>query len=205
MFRFIRTATICLAVGILGATVFSQSRSTGEIKRTDVLVKTIERYTRENREKIVVADVSDFDKGTPEWKLFGSEQALDKYREGSETYTIALNWQRNGKIVASNFTLFSPSGDWSKFVFHYFRPDGSLALARSELRTFEGEYTVKEDRYFDSRGRLLKKTIQYFDLATGKPKKPTKELRDDNPSLYKVDYFLNVNKLPFAKLISQKR
>jgi hypothetical protein len=192
--------TVLLIIAIVAGA--SAQAKPAEIKKIDVLVRTIDRITR--GDKIVVADTADFDQNKADWKLFESENALDKFRESSETYTIAFNWRRDGKIAASNFTLFSPSGDWTKYVFHYFRPDGSLAMVRSELRTFFGEFIVKEDRYFDKRGQLLRKTIKYYDLESGKPKKPTKEMRDDNPSLYKVDYFTNVNKLPFAKLLSQE-
>jgi len=197
-----RLIILLLLVIAVGAS--AQARNPAEIKRIDALVRSIDKIARDDN-KIVVADTADFDKDAkPVWKLFESEKALDKFRDTSETYTIAFNWRRRGKIAASNFTLFSPSGDWTKYVFHYFRPDGSLAVVKSELRTFYGEFIVKESRYFDKRGRLLKRTVGYFDLTSGKPKKPTKEMRDDNPSVYRVDYFKNVNKLPFAKLLSQE-
>jgi hypothetical protein len=180
--------------------VSAQSKGSAEIRRIDALAKSTDREVNKAI-KVIVADVADFDKDKAEWKLFGSEQELEKFREKTETYTTALNWKRNGKLIATNLTLSSPSGDWSKFLFHYFRPDGSLALVRSELRTFYGDYVVKESRYFDRQGRLIRKSIKYFDLISGKPKKPTRELREDKPSFYKVDYFVNARKLPFAELI----
>ena len=195
------------AIAILLLTVFglvsAQGKKTAEIRRIDALARTVDRIAKNDHKNIIVADTAEFDQEKANWKLFESEKALDKFRENTETYTVAFNWLRNGRLAASNFTLFSPSGDWTKYVFHYFRPDGSLALAKSELRTFFGEYIVREERYFDKRGRLIKRTIRYFDLTTEKPKKPTKEMRDDNPSLYKVDYYLNVKKLPFVALLSR--
>lgn len=199
MSKFRATVLLILAIA---AGASAQAKRSAEIRKIDALVRTIDKVSQSS-EKIVVADTAGFDQVKADWKLFESEKALDKFRDTSETYTIAFNWRRGGKIAASNFTLFSPSGDWTKYIFHYFRPDGSLALVRSELRTFYGEFIVKEDRYFDRRGRLLKKTVKYYDLQSGKLKKPTKEMRDDNPSLYKVDYFMNADKLPFASLISQ--
>ena len=198
MLKFAATAILVLtAVGLASA----QGKNAAEIRRIDTLARTIDRIAKNDRKKIIIADTVDFDQKKADWKLFESEKALDAFREKTETYTVAFNWLRNGKVIASNFTLFSPSGDWTKYVFHYFRPDGSLAMVKSELRTFFGEYIVREERYFDKRGRILKRSIRYLDLTTGKPKKPTKEMRDDNPSLYKVDYYLSAGKLPFAKLI----
>jgi hypothetical protein len=200
MLKFAATAILVLtAVGLASA----QGKNAAEIRRIDTLARTIDRIAKNDRKKIIIADTADFDQKKADWKLFESEKALDAFREKTETYTVAFNWLRNGKVIASNFTLFSPSGDWTKYVFHYFRPDGSLAMVKSELRTFFGEYIVREERYFDKRGRILKRSIRYLDLTTGKPKKPTKEMRDDNPSLYKVDYYLNVKKLPFVALLSR--
>jgi hypothetical protein len=199
MSNFRAVILLILAV-VAGAS--AQAKHSAEIMKIDALVRRIDRIQK--GKKIIVADIANFDQGKANWKVFESEKALDNFRDESETYTIAFNWRRNGKIAASNFTLFSPSGDWTKSVFHYFRPDGSLAVVKSELRTFYGEFIVKENRYFDTGGRLLKKTIGYYDLQSGKPKKPTKEMREDNPSLYRVDYFMNIKKLPFAKLIARR-
>src|SRR5262249_25154969 len=144
----IKAAVLLVLAIVVGAS--AQAKRSAQIRKIDVLARTIDRITR--GEKIIVADTADYDKPQTNWKLFESEKALDKHRETSETYTIAFNWRRRENIAASNFTLFSPSGDWTKYVFQYFRPDGTLALVRSELRTFFGEFIVKEDRYFDSRG-----------------------------------------------------
>jgi hypothetical protein len=201
MSRFSKPAIAAFLL-FASVTISAQAKSSAEIRRIDFLARSTDRDEKKAN-KVIVADVADFDSNKAEWKLFDSEQKLEKFRDQAEAYTIAFNWKRNGQVIASNFTLFSPSGDWSKFLFHYFRADGSLALVRSELRTFYGDYIVKETRYFDSRGRLIKRSIKYFDLTSGKPKKPTREMREDNPSFYKVDYFMNARKLPFAELISE--
>jgi hypothetical protein len=200
MSKFAAAVIIVLTVAFWAP---AQSKKSVEIARIDALVRLIDRFEAREPKKLIFADTANFDDRKAAWKVFETEKALNKFREETETYTIAFNWLRNGKLVASNFTLFSPSGDWTKYVFHYFRSDRTVAMVRSELRTFFGEFIVKEDKYFDRRGRLLRKQIGYFDLTSGKPKKPTKEMQDDNPSLFKVDYYLNVNKLPFAKLIYQ--
>lgn len=202
MYRFF---FLIIAVALGALTILPQSKNAVEIKKIDAMAKSIDRTVKIDQGRVIVADIAVFDKDKPEWKVFESEKALEKFREQTETYTIAFNWKRRGKVIASNFTLFSPSGDWSKFIFHYFRADGTLALVKSELRTFYGDYIVKENRYFDLSGRVIKKSIKYFDLTSGKRKKPSRELRGDNPSLYKVDYFLNAKKLPFAHLISDSK
>ena len=60
-------------------------------------------------------------------------------------------------------------------------------------------------RYFDSKGKLLKKTTRYSDLTTGKPKKPGKEYVDGTASFMREkDYFMSTRKLPFARLLVTK-
>src|ERR1044071_5403218 len=111
-----RLSVITLIILALGTWVSAQTKNPAEIKSIDALVRATDKIAQDNN-KIVVADTANFDEAKPVWKLFGSEKALDKFRDTSETYTIAYNWRRDGKIAASNFTLFSPSGDWTKYVF----------------------------------------------------------------------------------------
>ena len=176
---------------------------TAEIKKIDVYARTIDSLVNKDRNPIVIADTADYEKEKPEWKRFASEKELEKFRETTETYAVAYNFRRNGKLVASNFTKFSPSGDWAKYLFHYFREDGSLAKVRSELRTFYGDFIVIQDLYFDRKGKQLKKTVRYLDLTTRKPKKPKKEYLDGLVfSLNEKDYYKHASKLPFAALLS---
>jgi hypothetical protein len=193
---------ILIFVVLMVSLTTAQTKSSTEVRRIDALAKSIDRVAKRSK-KLVVADTANFDEDKTKWQLFDSEDALEKFRDKTETYTIAYSWKHSGRVIASNFTLFSPSGDWTKYVLHYFRTDGSVGLVRSELRTFYGEFIVKDDRYFDPRGRLIKRTRKYFDLTTGKPKRPTNEMREDNSSFYRVDYFKKAGDLPFAKLLAQ--
>ena len=193
---------ILIFVVLMVSLTTAQTKSSTEVRRIDALAKSIDRVAKRSK-KLVVADTANFDEDKTTWQLFDSEDALEKFRDKTETYTIAYSWKHSGRVIASNFTLFSPSGDWTKYVLHYFRTDGSVGLVRSELRTFYGEFIVKDDRYFDPRGRLIKRTRKYFDLTTGKPKRPTNEMREDNSSFYRVDYFKKAGDLPFAKLLAQ--
>ena len=184
--------------------VAAQTGKTAEIKRIDAYVKMLDALVKKNKAPhLIFADTSDYDDGSkPKWQKFADEKALEKFRtETSETYTIAFNWLQRGRIVRSNFTLFSPSGDWTQYVFHNFRADGSLAHAQTEMRTFNGDLIVTQDFYHDRRGRLLKKTVKYRDLITDKPVKPTREFLKNNADwLSDVEYYKKTSLLPFANL-----
>jgi hypothetical protein len=195
-----------LSLVLLILPVAAQTRKNTEIKRIDAYVKTIDAFVKRNkRPHLIFADTSDYEAGSkPKWQKFASEKSLEKFREQAETYTIAYNWWQKGKIVKSNFTLFSPSGDWAQYVYHDFRADGTLAHVESEMRTFNGDLIIIQDFYFDRRGRLLKKTIKYRDLQTQKPIKPTKEfLADYGDFSDDVKYYKKTSRLPFARLLKK--
>ena len=185
---------------LLALPVFAQRGKTAEIKRIDAYVKTLDRFVKNRKPHLIFADTSDYDaESKPKWQKFASEKALEKYRaEQSETYTVAYNWLQKGKIVESNFTLFSPSGDWAQYDFHYFRADGSVAKIASELRTFYGDLIVLRDFYFDNKGNVIRRTTRYRDLNT---KKPVKKPKDSDFSGSEVKNYKTVRRLPFAKLI----
>ena len=196
--------TFCLIALLLFsmAVAPAQTNRPAAITQIDRYVRSVDRFVanKKNR-KIVVADVAGQSNGKPKWRRFASENELEKFRENSETYTIAFNWKRGGRVVASNFTLFSESGDWAQYVDHYFRPDGTAALIKSELRTFYGDYIVIDIQYFDTRGRLIRKRSKYLDLVTNKPKKPTDEMRNENSGFFRGTIYKRVSKLPFARLL----
>ncbi|MFM9905940.1 MAG: hypothetical protein ACKVQJ_15365 [Pyrinomonadaceae bacterium] len=122
------------------------------------------------------------------------------FREGSETYSISYNWVKGGKVVASNFTNFSPSGDWTMYIYHCFREDGTLARVKSELRTFQGDYIVIRTQHFTTGGKQISKTTKYLDLTTHRPKKSSSQF---NSSFSPEDYFKKTSKLPFAHLLKK--
>src|SRR5436190_11162381 len=186
-----------LAVVLLfAAAVCAQS----SVKEIDAYSKAIDAIHKGNKTpELVFADTADQEDTKPKWRKFASEKVLDKFRENSETYTIAYNWRRGGRIVASNFTLFSGSGDWAKYVYHCFRPDGTLARVESEYRTFMGDYIVIRRHYFDASGKQIKSSVKFLDLTTRKPKKPEEGgVMGDDPK--EIDYYKKTSKLPFAHL-----
>lgn len=202
-----KTAALNLAFAFLliaAVSAVAQKGTSVQIRRIDAYAKSIDRITNKKQEPdVIFADTSQGD-DKPKWEKFDSTKALDKFREATETYTVAYNWTSKGTIVASNFTLFSPSGDWAKYVNHYFRADGSLAKVTSELRTFYGDYIVIEALYFDAGGRRLKRGIKYLDLTTKKPRKPTSDFLSDNSMTSGVDYFKRTKHLPFAVFLKTK-
>lgn len=179
----------------------AQTGTTAEIKSIDAYCKTVDAFVSRNKApQFIFADVSDYTENSKsDWKKFASEKELEKFRETTETYSIAYNWQKNGKIIKSNFTLSSPSGDWAQYVYHHFREDGTLAKAESEMRTFNGNLIIIQDFYFDTKGKMVKKTAKYLDLKTQKPIKPTREFLEGKANFSSdVDYYKSTGELPFA-------
>jgi hypothetical protein len=174
------------------------------VPEIDKYVRSLKKVTSNERGKIVVADTADYESKKTAWKKFASEKALQKFRDKHETYSIAYNWKSGSKLVATHFTDFSPSGDWAQYTFHYFRPGGTIAKVEAELRTFNGEWVVTRDYYFDKSGKRIKLASKYLDLNTKKPKKPTKEMTDDANGSFEVTFFKTADKLPFAALVRSK-
>jgi hypothetical protein len=180
--------------------VAAQTGKNAEIKRINTYVKTIDAFVGKKKPHLILADTSDYNEGSrPKWRKFASVAALEKFRERTtETYTVAYNWRRNGRLVQSNFTRFSPSGDWAQYDFYYFRANGTLAKIASELRTFYGDLVVLRGFYFDRKGKLLRQTVRYRDLNTNKAvKKP----KDGDFQTSDVEIYKTVRRLPFARLI----
>ena len=208
LYKMFRTFTFLIAfLAFQSLFVFAQTTKKAEIKRIDAYCKTVDAFTKRYKNpQLIYADTSDYNRNSkPKWRKFASGKALEKFREKSETYTIAYNWQKNGKIVKSNFTLFSPSGDWANYVYHNFRADGTLAKVESETRTFNGDLIIIQNFYFNRQGKLLKRSVKYLDLQTQKPIKQTKEFLETRGDFSNdVEYFKKTGKLPFANLLRRK-
>ncbi len=195
-------ALVVIAIALFNVGLSAQARNNAEVNKIDAYSKKIDRVRKRNGSPdLVFADTAEHNSKKAKWRKFASEKALEKFRTRNETYEIAYNWKQDGKIVASNFTLFSPSGDWAKYVFHYFRPDGSLAYVETDYRTFMGNFKVIRGRYFDVNGKQIKVTARYLDLRSGKPKRHKDGVDGDDPN--EVDYYKKVSKLPFARLLKK--
>ena len=195
---------ISLAV-LFALAVFAFPQPTATVKQIDTYVRSIDnQMKRQTEPDLIIADISDYETDKPKWQRFKSTKELEAFREQTETYTIANNWRSKGRLVSSLFTRFSPSGDWSQYATHYFRPDGTAAKVVTEMRTFNGEYIIIRNMYFDLRGKLLKKASKYLDLTTNKPKKPTPEMLDENSGFFGTEFYKKASSLPFYSLTKAK-
>lgn len=181
---------------ILQLSCFAQkSADEGALAAAREYVKTVNKFAeKEGDPHLIVADVSDYNEGSkPVWKKFASQMELENSREEVEVYTIAFVWFREKKPAAVNFTYSSPSGDWAQYVEYVFRPDGTAAGVRRELRTFMGDLIVVRTAFFDQQGKTLSETKEFFDLETKKPVPATDNFADVDVEIYK-----QVKDLPFA-------
>lgn len=194
MKRFDWALFVLPTVLIVASIGFGQS----SIRDIDAYAKKLDSFSRLHKSSaITAADVSDYQtKSADDWRVFKTQAAFRSYTKKNEVYTTADNWKQNGKLVKSEFGYSSPSGDWSQAVGNYFRPDGSLAKASSEMRTFVNNCVIKKNFYYDASGKLISKTAKYFDVRTNRPKKPCEAMGSGE-----VTYYTSVSKLPFAKLI----
>ncbi len=194
----------CFLICILCLSVSAQSNQKEQIKNIDDYVKEIDTFIGKNESPhLVFADVSQ--SGKSKWQKFGSEKALEKFRETIEIYTISYNWQKNGEIIASNFTLFSASGDWVKYVNLYFREDGTISKAEAQLNTFYGNFSLIQSTYFNQNGTIIKNSSQYLDLETKKPKKPTEDDILNNGDTIKNLYYKKTSDLPYNHLLHKNK
>ncbi len=85
----------------------------------------------------------------------------------------------NGTLpVRVDLELKSPSKEWVHYVRYYYREDGTLEKTHSDFRRFgayekekgmEQEFLVKvlRDKYYDSKGKMVKKTSpRFFNMST---------------------------------------
>ena len=181
--------------------VFSQANKKSEIKKIDKYCKSVDFFVKRHKKpQLIFADISQTEK--EKWRKFSSEKTLEKFRENTETYSIAYNWINNRKTNFANFTNFSESGDWANYVSYYFRPNGKLAKIESRYRTFYGHFAAEQNIYFDLKGKVIKRWIQYFDLESMKPIKTPKEWLPDNlDNMNDFNFYKTITKLPFASLL----
>lgn len=203
LFAFLLIVYLAAANG----TVTAQAAKRTATQQIDTYCKSVEKFTiAQEKAALIFADTSGDEGGKPKWKKFASQEAHEKFRESSETYEIAYAWRRNSRLVAANFTYFSESGDWAKYVNHCFRADGSLAKVSIDYRTFYGDFILLKDMYFSTAGRLLKVKSKTLDLTTHEPKKVGRDYLDENAGhINSVGYYMSVGKLPFAHLLKPKK
>jgi hypothetical protein len=177
-----------------------------ELKEIKAYCEKVDAVRGDSPPDMIFADVSDYlAKKRGKWRRFASEKALEMFRKKIEIYSdIAYVYETGGRIVAVNYMVSSPTGDWTKDVYQYYREDGSLALANIHFGTFIDSDGYKLDRYmyFDQNGRSIGRFDKWSNLSDEKIEPiedgDTADLRE------KIDYYMTVSKLPFAPLLPQK-
>jgi hypothetical protein len=197
----LRAAVLAPFAVILGLSIHMSAQGVAtQVKSINTYCKQIDSLQKRRKvPDLLFANTADTDSTRERWRRFASERALEKHREGSETYDIAYNWRRGARVVASNFTHFSASGDWAKYVNHCFRTDGTLARVETDFRTFNGDFKVIRTRYFDTAGRQISSSAKYLDLQSRKPKNHSEGVMGDDPN--DADFYKTVKKLPYARLL----
>lgn len=186
-----------MAAVILLASAVMPAQST--VRTIDSYVRSVERIAKVPS-KLVFADTADYQANRPNWRRFASESSLEKFREASDAWSMAFCWKIGAKVVGVKIADSTPSGDWARYTDHYFRADGTLARVDSELRTFDGDYIIRQSFYFNAAGRRIRKTVKYFDLRTKEPRPMTDEMKAATNGYLEFTFYKTTKKLPFAKI-----
>lgn len=97
-------------------------------------------------------------------------------------------------MVWADFAFQNQFGDWINQTTYCIAPTGSLALLRSELKSFHGGLRVVRDSYFVPAGALLSQSQGSWDLGTGKPEQVPPGFWDQP-----APAFLHASDLPFPR------
>jgi hypothetical protein len=161
--------------------------------------KSIDQFTKRNpRGKRLFGNVAGIEDKLDKWREFKSDSQMEQAGADDNLSESAAVWLKDGKVVVAYFSFTSPSGDWYHFVNYYFRADGTLAKIHAQLNTFyspDGGISVVRDRFYSSRGKLLRTSTRYLDLQSQKPRK--RGDFQDEP----IPVYLRVHDLPFSKLL----
>jgi hypothetical protein len=90
--------TLSLAFSLSLAAIASAQT---DVRSIDAYCKKIDAFTSANKRAVVViADTSDSTDQTAKakWQKFPSEKALEKFRDKTEVYNVALNWRKNRRL-----------------------------------------------------------------------------------------------------------
>lgn len=120
--------------------------------------------------------------GQAAWKKFDSPEDAKKGLPGG--YLRDATVYLSGDLpVRVDCETKSPTKEWVQYARYYFREDGSLEKTHSDFRRFgayekekgmEQEFLVKvlRDKYYDSRGKMVKKgSPRFFNTSNGREMK----------------------------------
>jgi hypothetical protein len=79
---------------------------------------------------------------------------------------------------------------------YYFREDGTLAATKETFNTFNGNMSVDREKVYDAKGKLLRSSVKYSDLQTGRARKPGNNFANQDAPIYRT-----IQSLPFYGLL----
>jgi hypothetical protein len=143
--------------------------------------KTIDDSVKSNALTMVYLVESTSD-GQAAWKKFDSPEDAKKAVPGG--YLREATVYLSGDLpVRVDCETKSPTKEWVQYARYYFREDGSLQKTHSDFRRFgayekekgmEQEFLVKvlRDKYYDSGGKMVRKTSpRFFNTSNGREMK----------------------------------
>ena len=189
------------AYGLICALLAVQTgvaKTSPEVQRIEAYCKTADAQMKRNPAAVrVFADVSDATKDeASKWREFKTKAEKQRTKTDSQISSSAKVWRRSGKLIIADFSMETPSGDWTQFITYYFREDGTLAKVDATLNTFHGNVRAHQSIFYDANGKVLDQTEQYSDLKTQRRLKGKPDF-EDQP----IPSYMNVRKLPFASLL----
>ena len=176
----------------------TSKQPTPELAALETYCKEVDSFIkRNNTHTRIFANVASGVERVPnKWQEFHTESERQAADTGENLNENAYVWIMNGNLVGANFTFQSPSRDWVQFVMYYFREDGTLAATKETFNTFNGNMSVDRERVYDAKGKLLRSSVKYSDLQTGRARKPGKNSANEEATVYR-----SVQSLPLYGLL----
>jgi hypothetical protein len=120
--------------------------------------------------------------GPSTWRKFESPEDAKKAFPGGSLSNATVYFGGDSPVRVDCETK-SPTKEWVQYARYYFREDGTLQKTHSDFRRFgayerekgmEQEFLVKvlRDKYYDSKGKMVKKTSpRFFNTSNGREMK----------------------------------
>jgi len=192
---------IVLSLAMLLISFNQIQAQTEKVAQIDKYAKSISALMKKQKERIFADVASDGERAN--WKEFKTEKLREKADKGDNLNENAYVWLKNNKVVGTTFTNQSPSRDWAQYVTYYYRENGTLAKAESTHNTFYGNVTIRRFYYFNSKGKMLKQSVKYYDLNTQKPINPKDRELESEIISDEVTFYKTTDKLAFIKLLQK--
>ena len=149
-------------------------------------------YAQKHPAELFSATPKNADPGRDRWrKLQSRQQFQTDARNANSTAKVSL---RDRHVIFVEAVFQNQFGDSTQAVDYCFRLDGTLAELHSELKSFHGGLRILRSMEYDDAGKQISRTMQSFDLDSGKSVAVPRDFWDFPPPIYR-----HVADLPFAK------